>query len=711
MNEGLQLTMLGEGIARLTFDQPGKSANTFDEAVLEALDAQLEALEQQADLRGVVIDSAKPTVFMAGADLDLFRSADPERLDHLLALGQRVFNRLEALPVPTVAMIHGACLGGGYEMALACDYRIATPDKATRIGLPETQLGIVPAWGGTTRLPRLVGVPTALKVILKGKRVPAREALRLGMVDEVVPHEWLLKAAVRVLLGDGKREPLHKRHIEFYRRPINLAVANVIARRSRAEVIRQTRGHYPAVMKALQLVIEGAGEREPGVALARERTALLELVRRPEAGNLFAAFMLTERARKRMKTEGHGASPVGSAAVIGAGVMGAGIAQWLSSRGVRVVLRDLDTQRVAAGMKRIIGLYQKGVKRRLLTEREAREGLERVAPAPADVPCGALRRVDLVIEAAVEELGAKQAIFRELDAAAPLDALLASNTSALPIRELAAAATEHARRTIGLHFFNPVASMRLVELVLPEGVEPEARACAFAFVAQIGKLALPVADRPGFLVNRVLMPYLMEAALAFEGGMEAASIDETMLAFGMPMGPLRLIDEIGLDVALDAARTLHAAFPERMALPPFLERMVAAGLLGRKVGSGFYEFSAPGGKGARPNPKAESFRGEGAAPVEPGTLRERMLYRMIDEAACALEEKVVASARDIDLGMMLGAGFPPFRGGLLRYADSVGIPRILQEMEAMNLKPCDLLYTKAAAQESFHENRNHPTPH
>ncbi len=696
MNALIQRTTLEGGIALLTLDRPDHLANTLDEATLLALEVELESLAAEEGLRGLILTSAKPAIFVAGADFSFFRTLDSERLARYLALGQRVFNLLAALKLPSVAAIHGACVGGGYELTLACDYRIATPERVTRIGLPETQLGIIPAWGGSTRLPRLVGVPTALEVILKGKRYPAREALRLGLIDELAPRPWLLKAAQRVLRGDRELAPLVKRHELFFQRPVNLAVASTMGGRTKAEVARRTRGHYPAQAKAVELIMEGAGEKDLEPSLQRERVALLHLASGEEVPHLFGAFLLQEKARKLAREEA--GEPIRSAAVIGAGVMGAGIAQRLSARGVEVFLYDLDVERVASGMKRIGQLYRKAVERHLMDEREARDGLDRIHPAPGRSGEAALRRVDLVIEAAVEKLEIKREIFRQLDRQTGPQVVLATNTSALPVH-LMAEATGRPQKVIGLHFFNPVHSMPLVEVVLPEAVDAATRARAFAVVNQLGKLPLVVADRPGFLVNRLLLPYLLEAAAAFDGGSDVVEIDEAMLRFGMPMGPLRLVDEVGLDVALEVARTLENAFPQRFAIPAFLEAMEREAWNGKKSGAGFYRYDAK--REPAPHREIERLRGKGPV-VLAEQLEARMLYRMIDEAAFALEERVVASAAEVDFGMMMGAGFPPFRGGLLRYADSLGIARIVQEMEALGMTPGEPLYRRAAENQPFH---------
>ncbi len=680
----------GKTIRFLTFDKPDSAANTFDAATLEALEAELEAVETDPAVHAVIFTSAKEHIFIAGADLGLLAKggSSPEMLETYLRKGQELFNRIAGLTVPTVAAIHGACVGGGYELALACDWRVATDDSHTRIGLPETKLGILPAWGGSTRLPRLVGVPRALDLILGGKTPPARRALRLGLVDEVVPREWLERAALRRVSQGKRRQP------GAIKRLFTRAVGAAAARQARPGLEKKTRGHYPAVLKALEVVAHGADEREVYPSLQRERAAVAELISLPESRNLFHVYLLTERARKLARgAEGR----TEAAAVIGAGVMGAGIAQWLSAKGVRVLLRDVDAERVGAGMGRIRKLYEEAVRRHALTRQQAREGLDLISPAgfaarPARIP--------LIIEAATEQLALKRQIFEALDAEADEGALLATNTSALPVGELAQVARRHVGRVVGFHFFNPVHRMPLVELVIPEGTTPEARAEALHWVQRIGKLPVVVADRPGFLVNRVLLPYLLEAARAFAEGLSATEVDEAMLAFGMPMGPLRLADEVGLDVALHVAQTLAAAYPERMQIPPLLPKLVEAGLLGRKVGRGFYLHT--GAKG--PNPEAEALRGEvGTVPTVGGT-RSRMVFRMLDEAARCLEEGVVEAPEDVDFGMVMGTGFPPFRGGPLRHADALGVARVVEEMLALNLKPCSRLCEMAAKGDRFYED-------
>ena len=673
----------------LTFDRPDSPVNIFDVATLKELDAQLGAL---GDAPALILASVKKSIFIAGADIHLFQKMSTEELTQFVELGQEVFNHLAALRIPTVAAIHGAAVGGGYEIALACDWRVASPDQATKIGLPETKLGLIPAWGGSTRLPRLIGVPGALDVILGGKTVSARHALKLGMIDEIAPREALIRAA-RVLAEKGK----HPRSLT-HSAPVNATVSAVVAHKARADVRRKTRGNYPAVDKALDVILHGSGAWDEATSLARERAAIAELSRLETTRNLIRVFFLQEHAKKSSAPMG---AKIEHAAVIGAGVMGAGIAQWLSTRGLRVVLRDIDPARVAAGMAGISKLFAEGVRHRSLTEHEARTAMDRITPAATEV---ALHGADIVIEAAVEKMGVKKAIFQRLDELTREDAVLATNTSALSVTELAAA-TRHPSRVVGVHFFNPVHKMQLVEVIVGDATAPEIAQRAVQFVQRIGKLPVVVRDRPGFLVNRILLPYLSEAGELFAAGADPVVIDEAMLDFGMPMGPLRLTDEVGVDIAADVAATLAAAFPKRMRVPAILGGMIAAGMLGKKSGAGFYRYAS----GGEPvvNPAALALRPAGTTPAD---LGERLALLMVNEAAACLGESVAASAGDIDLAMVMGTGWAPFRGGPLRYADSLGAQRVFETLSKLaetagpHYAPCALIAELAKTGGRFHEN-------
>ena len=688
-----------DGICTLTFDRPNSSANVFDRETLMELDSHLEWIEHASELRGLILASAKGSIFVAGADIhSLAAMADApatagkdnvsSALKEIIRLGQGVFNRLAALNMPRIAAIHGACVGGGYELALTCDYRVATDARATKIGLPEINLGILPAWGGCTRLPRLIGIPGALEIILAGKVVASARAMKMGMIDDVVPRENLLEVAKARILKPIKLDR------SSHRVSNNAISAMLIGARVNRELATKTRGNYPAPFEALDVVTHGISlPMEKSLELERE--AILRLADTQACRNLLRLFLLKEKAKK--------SSPdvhlVTRAAVIGAGVMGAGIAQWLSSRGVSVILRDVSLDQLVRGMATVTSLYEDAVKRHRMSAIEARDGKDRIFAASTDVP---MRDVEIIVEAATEKLPLKQDIFRCLAAQASSQTILATNTSAISITEIAAA-TPCPERVVGLHFFNPVHRMELVEIVAGAKTSSDVLVRTAELARRIGKLPVIVKDSPGFIVNRVLMPYLVEAVRLFDVGASAHDIDEVMLDFGMPMGPLRLLDEVGVDVAAHVVSTLAGKFGERVAAPALIEKMMAANLLGKKSGQGFYDHSHK-----KANHDLDAMRSvHRHARFTHDELAQRMSLLMVNEAARCVEEHITAGPDVIDLAMVLGTGFAPFRGGPLRYADSLGVANVVAILERFaatepRFTPCALLKEMAANSSLFY---------
>jgi 3-hydroxyacyl-CoA dehydrogenase/enoyl-CoA hydratase/3-hydroxybutyryl-CoA epimerase len=649
---------LVEGAAVISFDHPDKSANVIDAEFLNELETALRAVVRYG-VKGLVFVSSKPSVFLAGADLESLGKLHGEALEAVVARGQAVFSRIASLGMPTIAAIHGACLGGGLELALACDRRIASDDPATKLGLPETQLGLLPAWGGSTRLPRLIGLPKALDLILNGIQVTAKHASKLGVVDEVVPKERLTERAIALL---DKTVPKRKSFF-LTNNPISAVVIRSLTKR---QLLAKTRGNYPAPLAALEVVGHGSWVTggNLGRSFSRERDAFVRLAETDAARNLLRLFFLQEKAkhyRHDPSLDPKTLPRIERTAVIGAGVMGAGIAQMTASRGVPVILADLDPGRVAAGMKSVSGLFAEAVKRRIFTTHEARRKFDLVTPSAERVP---LHRCDLVIEAAIEDLEVKKKIFADLCARTAPGTILATNTSALSVTELAKAeGITHPERVIGLHFFNPVSRMKLVEIITTEFTTPEVVERALAFVRALGKTPVVVKDSPGFLVNRILMPYLIEAGRLAEAGVPVATIDEAMLDFGMPMGPLRLLDEIGLDVATHVADTMVTSFGERFAPPLLLADLVRAGHLGRKSGRGFYRHDD--GKAA-----PDSFAKAPRDLPDKTRITTRLNQLMVEESKRCLAEGLVRDADTVDLAIILGTGYAPFRGGPLHGTSS-----------------------------------------
>jgi len=696
-------------IAYLLLDKPESSANVLDFLFFEEFNQHLDAIENDSSIKGLVIHSAKKSIFIAGADLTAFNGGDLDeaKITGLISMGQDAFNRLSRLKITTVAAIHGICVGGGLELALACDYRVASHAAATKVGLPEVMLGILPAWGGSTRLPRLIGLPKALAAILSGKLYAAPKARKLGILDGTVHQENLLTQA-RQWVTRKKRPSIGSQLPSVTRHFIHSApVSSLLARKVRKDVFSKTLGNYPAPLTALEVVTQGlSGSIEQ--SLEKERLAFLKLIKTDECKHLVNIFFLQERSKKaQVEKTAEGVwepSLIKKTAVLGAGVMGAGIVQWLSAKGYPVIWKEINREQLAKGMGTVQKLFSDGVKRKVFSKVAAQQGIDRITPISEDIQ---LKGVDLVIEAIVEKLEVKQAVFKQLETRVDAPTVLATNTSALSISTIAEN-LQHPEQLVGIHFFNPVHRMKLVEVVRGKHTAAATLDTALQFVKKIGKLPVVVEDSPGFLVNRVLMPYLIEAVNLFDEGCAVDVLDECMLQFGMPMGPMRLIDEVGLDVAQHVAVDLANRLPHQSNKSDTLQKMLDQGWMGRKSGKGFYVYPKGSKKSVLNTELTGILNHTGSVEYTAEAVVDRMVLAMVNEAARCLEEHVVAAPEDVDFGMIMGTGWAPFRGGPLRYADSLGAETVvtrLQELAKDNgalFKPCQLLQALAKNQSGFY---------
>jgi 3-hydroxyacyl-CoA dehydrogenase / enoyl-CoA hydratase / 3-hydroxybutyryl-CoA epimerase len=628
----------GDGLAWLTFDKQGQSTNTFSREALAELDAMIAALRIEGP-KGLVIRSAKDN-FIAGADVEEFtRLAGPAEALEFVKLGWDVFQAVRELPFPTTAMINGFCMGGGLELAAACRYRVALDDPRTRFALPEVMLGIMPAWHGAQWLPKLIGPAAALDLMLTGRAIDARRAKRIGLVDEAVPLRILENTARMLTLAapPGKELPFMKR--------VMLAgpLRGIVARQARKQVAKRARReHYPAPYAIIDLWQRYDGDP---FAAARDPDCSIEMLfAHPTTRNLIRIFFLQERMKSLAKGVRFEPRRVH---VVGAGVMGGDIAAVCALRGLTVTLQDTSTERLAPALKRAAELFR----RRLRDERPVRDALDRLIP---DVAGDGARHADVVIEAIFENLDAKRELFARLESIARPDAVLASNTSSLKLADIAAALREPTR-LVGLHFFNPVPQLQLVEVVSSENSDPDLVKRALAFVRRIDKLPLPVKDAPGFLVNRVLGPYMLNAFRLLDEGHKPETLDAAMEEFGMPIGPAELADTVGLDICLAAGKALA----KTTEVPAFLANKVALGHLGRKTGQGIYRYE--GGKAVKGQPDAYDR-----------ALVDALIEPYLAEAQAALAEGIVADADLADAGLVFGTGFAPFRGGPLHHLRSLG---------------------------------------
>jgi 3-hydroxyacyl-CoA dehydrogenase/enoyl-CoA hydratase/3-hydroxybutyryl-CoA epimerase len=689
-----------DGLATLTFDRPDSKVNLLTRSAMLRLEELLGSIEEAAasgTARALLVRSGKPNTFIAGADIDeLGAIKTAEQAIEMARRGDDIFNRLEGLPIPTLTAIDGACAGGGTELILSCDHRIASDSSKTKIGLPETRLGIMPGLGGTVRLPRLVGLQAALDMILSARFVSAEHALRIGLVDKVIPvaefEDQTAEIAAALARGDS---PLRRRRPSLLRRFIDGPIGRPLVKRmTRKAVLKRTRGHYPAIPAALDAVVDGLAMTAE-VALEREAVTFGQLTVTPECKSLIFVYRITEAARK-IAPQGK-AREVKRAAVVGAGVMGAGIAELFAYQTIPVRVVDIDEERVTAGIARARELLEKARKKSRWTDDELKSRIDCLEGA---IEFDGFETTDAVVEAVLERMEVKRDLFAKLEERVTPTALLATNTSALSISRLQEGMSQPGR-VCGLHFFNPPYRMPLVEIVRGSKTTNDALATAFQLATRLGKTPVIVRDAPGFVVNRTLAAYLTEAGFLLQEGVPVKRLDRIMTRFGMPVGPLRLLDEIGLDVVSEVSRTMREGFGDRFATAPIMEDVLATGLTGRKSGEGFYVYKNGKARGVSAGIEEICRAVAGDDPPDEREAEERMVFAMINEAARILDGGIVDSPESLDVAMIMGTGFPPFRGGLLRYADAVGLSTVFERLRtfaatAERLEPARALLARQA---------------
>ncbi len=703
-----------DGIAIVTLDVPGEAVNVLGRAVREDFAALFELLTNDKSVRGAVLRSGKPDSWIAGADVGelagIRTATDAERLSRD---GQLLLEKLESLRMPVVAAIHGACLGGGLETALACGYRIITDHPKTLLGFPEVQLGLIPGAGGTQRLPQLVGLRASLDMILTGKNVYPRKALAIGLVDEVVHPSILLDIAVSrsLELAEGKRgsSSTRRRGIVDFALDENPIGRGVVLKKAREQTMSRTHGHYPAPLAALDVIAAGYDQGDDH-GFHEEARRFGELVVSPVARELTFLFFASNELKKDPGVDGAAPEPlpVDKLAVIGAGFMGAGIAAVAALKGTLVRLKDTDAAKVGRGLAASRDVFAERLEKRHITKHEF-DDLRSLVGGTMDY--SGFANVDLCIEAVFEDLAIKQQVLREAETALPSDAIYASNTSTIPIGQLAAA-SQRPEQVLGMHFFSPVPKMPLLEVIVTPRTGVTATVTAVAYGKKLGKTVIVVNDGPGFYTTRTLAVYMNEAGFMLDDGADITALDAAMVDFGFPVGPIQLLDEVGLDVAGKVATVLGEAFGDRMPRSRSLEKVLAAGRTGRKGKSGFYRYD-PKAKKGEVDPSVYELLPTGVqrATYPADEMQRRLVLALVNEAVRCLEEGILRSPRDGDVGAVFGIGFPPFRGGPFRYIDAVGAAEVVRQLEELDARfprrfsPAPLLERMAHSGARFHPQR------
>ncbi len=701
-------------ILELQIDDASSKLNILKSGLLEELKSTLNDAAQANNVKAMLVTSGKEDTFIAGADINEIQGLQgSSEAAEKAGEGQTIMNILDDMPFPTFCLINGACLGGGFELALACDYRIAVDIDKTKIGLPEVNHGIIPGFGGTQRLPRLTGRAAALKIILKAKGVSAKEAYKNGMVDRLVPKgfekDFSFAFIEKTLNNKKERKKVLKRRKR--KSPVFIEtipiVRGLVYTAFKKQVIKKTQGNYPAPLKAIEAVKRGTWTSlKKGLKI--ERTLFGQLAVTQESKNLITLYFRNEALKKKKHPAEEGLGSIEKrAAVVGAGTMGGAIAWLFTKKDIPVRMKDIAWSMIAKGKEEIQSVYDTLISKKIMEKRVAY--LKRNY-ATGTLDYSGFEDIRFIIEAVLEKIEVKQKVYKELEENAPRDAVIATNTSSLPITKLAEN-MESPARLIGMHFFNPANRMPLVEIIPGEKTSEETIARTVRMSRTLGKQPVIVGDAPGFLVNRLLMPYLNEAAYTAQEGASIEEIDKEMESFGWPMGPFYLLDVIGIDIAAKVAGILENAFGERMKISPVLNKMMEdKELLGQKSGKGFYLYK--GKEKQKVNPEAQKIiaqnKTSGSTKPEAKKIRDRLMAVMINEASLCLEDNVAQSAEDIDMALVLGTGFPPFRGGLLIYADRMGarnIVSILSDYEragGKRYKATNMLKRMAESSGSFY---------
>ncbi len=697
-------------IGILEFNTPDSNANILSSHALKEFNQQIDAIAHLAHVRILLITSGKQSIFIAGADIKEIESLnDPKDARDKCELGKQIFDKLEKLPQITMAVINGACVGGGYELSLACDYRVAGFADSIKIGLPEVKLGILPGFGGCVRLPKRIGLANALSMILPGKLVDSRLALKMGLVDRLFYDPILVDEAAKFARNIlAKRDKVRARKPKLVEKLLegNPLGRKVLFRQARKNVLKTTSGHYPAPLAALDAIQAMVGKSH-AEASRIESDWLGKLAVTEISKNLIHVFYLDEAYRKKTWTDATTVpTKMKKVGVVGAGVMGGGIAQLLAKKNIVCRIKDLNHGALALALKTANKLYAYQLKTRRMKQGQIDAQMSLISPTTT---YAGFENVDVVIEAVVERMDVKRQVFRELDEVVHPNACLFTNTSSLRVTEMAEN-TNRPEKVCGFHFFNPVHRMPLLEIIKTDKTSNETIATAVGFARQLGKMPIVVGDREGFIVNRILLPYMNEAAYLFQEGIEPERLDRIVKRFGMPMGPLELADEVGIDIGFHVAQILETAYGPRMKVAPVLTDVYNAGILGKKSGSGFYVHK---GKKTSVNPKVLGMRPSTDFKHSDEVATKRLIYTMINEAARCLDEGVVDSAQTIDVGMIYGTGFPPFRGGLLKYADSIGVENILADLrdfqtqfDQQRFEPSGLLQKMANTGVNFYDPTN-----